>query len=50
MLENSSPNIEAAKMRPAAVMTPPVERTVRMTPERTPNGDSSRNREASSML
>src|SRR6202035_5462804 len=32
MVANNSPNIDAAKMRPAAVFTPPVELTVRMTP------------------
>ncbi|MDT5084126.1 MAG: hypothetical protein QOJ61_1169, partial [Mycobacterium sp.] len=42
MLANNIPNIEAAKMTPAAVITPPVEATVRITPERTPYGDSSR--------
>ncbi|COX00684.1 Uncharacterised protein [Mycobacterium tuberculosis] len=50
MLENSRPDIEAANIRPAAVITPPVQRTVRITLERTPNADSSRNRDASSML
>ena len=32
MLENSRPAIEAAKIRPAAVITPPVELRVRMMP------------------
>ena len=32
MLANSRPNIDAAKMRPAAVITPPVEPTVCITP------------------
>ncbi len=50
MLANSRPNIEAAKMTPAAVITPPVEPTVRMTPDRMPCGDSSRIRDMSSML
>ena len=50
MLANSMPNIEAAKMTPAAVITPPVELTVWMTPERMPCGDSSRSREISSRL
>src|SRR5271166_4202914 len=50
MLANSRPNIVAAKIRPAEVITPPVEPTVRLTPERMPRGDSSRIREMSSML
>ena len=50
MLAVINPNIEAAKIRPAEVITPPVEPTVRMTPTRTPCGDSSRMREMSSML
>ncbi len=37
-------------MTPAAVITPPVEPTVRMTPDRMPYGDSSRSREMSSKL
>jgi hypothetical protein len=32
ILENSRPHIEAAKIKPAAVITPPVELRVRMTP------------------
>jgi hypothetical protein len=32
MLENSKPHIEAAKIKPAAVITPPVDDRVRMTP------------------
>ena len=35
-LPNSRPNIDAAKMIPAEVITPPVERTARMIPERMP--------------
>ena len=35
-LPNTRPNIEAAKIMPAEVMTPPVERTARMMPERMP--------------
>ena len=50
MLAGTRPNIEAAKISPADVITPPVEPTVRMTPTRTPCGDSSRIREMSSML
>ncbi|COW35246.1 Uncharacterised protein [Mycobacterium tuberculosis] len=50
MLAPTRPNIDAAKMRPAEVITPPVEPTVRMTPMRIPCGDSSRMREMSSML
>ena len=50
MLANISPNIEAAKIKPADVITAPVEPTVRMTPERTPCADSSRIREMSSKL
>ena len=50
MLANNRPNIDAAKIRPAAVITPPVEATVRMTPKRIPCGDSSRIREISSIL
>ena len=50
MLANVRPNIEAAKIKPADVMTAPVEPTVRMTPERTPCGDSSRIREMSNKL
>lgn len=49
-LPNSMPNIDAAKMSPAEVMTPPVVATVRITPDRIPFGDSSRIREISSML
>ena len=50
MLANNIPNIEAAKMTPAAVITPPVELTVRMIPERKPRGASSRSLEISSRL
>ena len=50
MLANVKPNIEAAKIKPADVITAPVEPTVRITPERTPCGDSSRMREMSSKL
>jgi hypothetical protein len=49
-LPNNRPDIEAAKMMPAEVMTPPVERTARMMPERTPVRDSSRIRVTSSRL
>jgi hypothetical protein len=49
-LPNSRPNIEAAKMMPAEVMTPPVERTARMMPERMPEPDSSRIRVINSRL
>ena len=38
---NSRPNIEPAKMIPAEVITPPVERMARMMPERMPLWDSS---------
>src|ERR1700752_27820 len=41
-LPNNRPNIEAAKMMPAEVMTPPVERMARMMPVRIPEPDSSR--------
>jgi hypothetical protein len=47
---NSRPNIDVAKMTPAEVMTPPVEPTVRITPEQMPLDDSSRIREMSSRL
>lgn len=50
MLENNRPHIEAAKISPAAVITPPVEPSVRMMPYRMLCGDSSRIRETSSML
>ena len=50
MLAATRPNMDAAKIRPADVITPPVEPTVRMTPIRMPCGDSSRIREMSSML
>jgi hypothetical protein len=50
MLLNNIANIGAAKMIPAEVMTPPVDPTVRMTPDRIPSGDSSRIREINSML
>ena len=50
MLENSRPAIEAAKIRPAAVITPPVELSVRMMPYRMLRGDSSRIRDTKSML
>ena len=49
-LPNSRPNIEAAKIMPAEVMTPPVERTARMMPERMPEPDSSRIRVINSRL
>ena len=42
--------MEAAKMTPADVITPPVEQTVRITPDLMPCGDSSRIREMSSKL
>ena len=44
MLPNNKPNMEAAKMMPAEVMTPPVERTARTMPVRIPAPDSSRMR------
>ena len=50
MLANIRPSIEAAKMSPADVMTPPVDATVRITPIRMPWGDSSRIREMSNKL
>ena len=50
MLENNRPHMDAAKINPAAVMTPPVEDSVRMTPKRVLRGDSSRNREANNRL
>ena len=50
MPANIRPNIEAAKMTPAEVITPPVERTVRITLKRTPYLDSSRIREMRSKL
>ena len=50
MLENNSPAIDAAKISPAAVITPPVEPRVRITPYRTLCGDSSRIRDTNSML
>ncbi|SKW35336.1 Uncharacterised protein [Mycobacteroides abscessus subsp. massiliense] len=46
----SRPNIDAAKMTPAEVITPPVDLTVLMTPERIPSGDSSRMREMNNRL
>ncbi|CNJ76962.1 Uncharacterised protein [Mycobacterium tuberculosis] len=49
-LPNNRPNIEAAKIMPAEVMTPPVERTARMMPERMPERDSSRIRVINSRL
>ena len=49
-LANTRPYIEAAMISPAAVITPPVEPTVRITPERRPAADSSRSLEMSSML
>ena len=49
-LPNNMPNIEPAKMIPAEVMTPPVERTARMMPERMPLWDSSRMRVISNRL
>jgi hypothetical protein len=49
-LPNNRPDIDAAKINPAEVMTPPVERTARMTPERTPLRDSSRIRVIKSRL
>jgi hypothetical protein len=50
MLEKRRPAIEAAKMSPAAVITPPVELRVRMIPYRMLRGDSSRIRDTKSML
>jgi hypothetical protein len=50
MLENNRPHMEAAKITPAAVMTPPVDDNVRMIPNRVLCGDSSRNRDAKSRL
>ena len=50
MLLNSIANIGAAKIIPAEVITPPVDRTVRITPDRIPCGDSSRIREINNML
>lgn len=44
------PNMLAAKMRPAEVMTEPVVATVRSTPTRMLWVDSSRSRDTSSML
>lgn len=49
-LPNSRPNMDAAKMIPAEVMTPPVERTARMMPVRMPEPDSSRIRVISNRL
>ena len=49
MLENSSPHMDAAKISPAAVITPPVELRVRTMPNR-PSGASSRIRDTSSRL
>jgi hypothetical protein len=49
-LPNNRPNIEAAKIMPAEVMTPPVERTARMMPVRIPEPDSSRIRVINSRL
>jgi hypothetical protein len=45
-----SPNMLAAKINPADVMTEPVLATVRITPTRMLLADSSRRREMSSML
>ncbi len=45
-----SPNMLAAKIRPAEVMTEPVRVTVRRTPTRMLTEDSSRRREMTSML
>lgn len=45
-----SPNMLAAKMSPAEVMTEPVLATVRRTPTRMLRPDSSRSLETSSML
>lgn len=49
-LPNNMPKIEAAKIKPAEVMTPPVGRTARMMPERMPERDSSRIRVINSRL
>jgi hypothetical protein len=50
MLPNVSPNMDAAKMRPAEVITPPVAPTVRITAERIPRDASSRIREINNKL
>ena len=50
ILLKSNPNIDAAKIIPADVITPPVDPTVRTTAERIPCGASSRIREMSSKL
>jgi hypothetical protein len=50
MLPNVRPNMEAAKMMPAEVITPPVAPTVRITDERIPRDASSRMREINSRL
>jgi hypothetical protein len=46
----SSPHIEAAKITPAVMITPLVERRARITPVRVPRPDSSRIRVISSKL
>lgn len=50
MLPTIRPNMLAAKINPADVMTEPVLATVRITPTRMLLADSSRSREMSSML
>jgi len=50
MLPNVRPNIEAAKMMPAEVITPPVAPTVRITAVRIPFDASSRMRDINSRL
>lgn len=50
MLPNVRPNMLAAKMMPAEVITPPVAPTVRMTAVRIPRDASSRIREINSKL
>jgi hypothetical protein len=50
MLPNVRPNMDAAKMRPAEVITPPVAPTVRITAERIPRDASSRIREINNKL
>jgi hypothetical protein len=50
MLPKVRPNIDAAKMMPAEVITPPVAPTVRITAVRIPRDASSRMREINSRL
>jgi hypothetical protein len=50
MLPKVSPNMEAAKMIPAEVITPPVAPTVRITAVRIPRDASSRMRDINSRL